>query len=206
VSDLPGSRWQPGEPLSDAPERWAVAQSRIEYDGGFIAVRTDTVIGPDAHFDRTVVEHKDAVGVLAMDDDDRVLLLAQYRHAVGHRLLELPAGLCDVDDEPPLETAARELVEEASVAAGSWSLLLEMFPSPGFCDERWWVYLARDLSSAEATDFVREHEEADMQAIWVPLDEAVRAVHQRRITDALAVAAILAVAPPSDRELRTAGS
>ena len=87
-------------------------------------------------------------------------------------------------------------MEEASVAAASWSLLLEMFPSPGFCDERWWVYLARDLSPADATDFVREHEEADMQAIWVPLDEAVRAVHERRITDALAVAAILAVAHP----------
>ena len=197
MSDLPGAFWQPGDILSDAPEQWQVAQSRTEYDGGFIAVRTDTVIGPDdAHFDRTVVEHKDAVGVLAMDDKGRVLLLSQYRHAVGHRLLELPAGLCDVDDEPPLETAARELVEEASVAAASWSLLLEMFPSPGFCDERWWVYLARDLSLADATDFVREHEEADMQAIWVPLDEAVRAVHERRITDALAVAAILAVAHP----------
>ena len=197
MSELPGSRWEPGEPLSDAPERWAVAQSRNEYDGGFIAVRTDTVIGPDGtQFDRTVVEHKDAVGVLALDDENRVLLLSQYRHAVGHRLLELPAGLCDVDDEPPLQTAARELVEEASVAAASWSLLLEMFPSPGFCDERWWVYLARDLSPADATDFVREHEEADMQAIWVPLGEAVRAVHERRITDALAVAAILAVACP----------
>jgi ADP-ribose pyrophosphatase len=194
VSGLPGQLWRPGEPLSDSPERWEVAESRPEYDGGFISVRADTVVGPHGErFDRTVVEHKDAVGVLAIDDDDRVLLLAQYRHAVGHRLLELPAGLCDVDDEPPVDTAARELAEEASIAAGSWELVLEMFPSPGFCDERWWVYLARDLSVADASDFVREHEEADMQAIWVPLEEAVRAVLERRITDALAVGAILAV-------------
>jgi ADP-ribose pyrophosphatase len=196
VSELPGTVWQPGEPLADTAERWEVAESRTEYDGGFIQVRNDTVIGPEGvRFDRTVVEHKDAVGVLALDADDRVLLLSQYRHAVGHRLLELPAGLCDVDGEPPLETAARELAEEASIAAASWTLLLEMFPSPGFCDERWWVYLARELTPAEASDFVREHEEADMQAHWVPLPEAVRAVHERRITDALAVAAILAVAP-----------
>lgn len=194
MSELPGALWRPGEPLSDAPERWEVAESRPEYDAGFITVRTDTVVAGDGvRFDRTVVEHKNAVGVLAVDDRDRVLLLAQYRHAVEHRLLELPAGLCDVADEPPVAAAARELAEEASIAAGSWSLLLEMFPSPGFCSERWWVYLASDLSAAPMSDFVREHEEADMQAIWVPLDEAVRAVLERRITDALAVAAILAL-------------
>ena len=193
MSPLPGAIWRPGDALSDSPERWEVAKSHLEYDGGFISVRADTVVGRSGErFERTVVEHKDAVGILAMDDDDRVLLLDQYRHAVGHRLLELPAGLCDVDGEPPVDTAARELAEEASLAASSWELLLEMFPSPGFCDERWWVYLARGLSVADVSDFVREHEEADMKAIWVPLDEAVRAVRERRITDALAVAAILA--------------
>lgn len=181
--------------MSDAPERWEVAETRQEYAGGFIQVRADTVLSPTGErFDRTVVEHKDAVGVLALDDQDRVLLLAQYRHAVGHRLLELPAGLCDVDDEPPLDTAVRELAEEAALAADSWELLLEMFPSPGFCDERWWVYLARGLSVADMGGFIREHEEADMQALWVPLEEALRAVFERRITDALAVAAILGVA------------
>jgi ADP-ribose pyrophosphatase len=187
--------WRPGEPLSDVPERWKVAETRQEYAGGFIQVRADTVVSPTGErFDRTVVEHKDAVGVLALDGEDRVLLLAQYRHAVGHRLLELPAGLCDVDGEPPLDTAVRELAEEAALAAGSWDLLLEMFPSPGFCDERWWVYLATDLSVADMGGFIREHEEADMQALWVPLEEALRAVFERRITDALAVAAILAAA------------
>ena len=195
MSSLPGTVWRQGEPLTDAPERWEVAESHPEYAGGFIAVRSDTVVAPTGErFDRTVVEHKDAVGILALDDQDRVLLLAQYRHAVGHRLLELPAGLCDVDGEPPLDTAVRELAEEAALAAGSWELLLEMFPSPGFCDERWWVYLATDLSVADVDGFIREHEEADMQAIWVPLAEALRAVLERRITDALAVAAILAVA------------
>jgi 8-oxo-dGTP pyrophosphatase MutT (NUDIX family) len=193
VNDLPGRSWQPGEPLADVATRWEVAESRSEYDGGFVSVRMDTVVGPDGErFDRSVVEHKDAVGILAVDDDDRVLLLAQYRHAVGQRLLEIPAGLMDVDGEPPQETAARELAEEASLAAGQWELLLEMYPSPGFCDERWSVYLARDLSVAPDSEFVREHEEAEMEAIWVPMDEAVRAVLERRITDSLAVGAILA--------------
>ena len=98
--DLPGRLWQPGDELTDTAERWDVARSERPYDGGFMAVREDTVRTPAGdEFDRLVVEHQGAVGVVALDADDRVLLLRQYRHAAGRRLLELPAGILDVDGE-----------------------------------------------------------------------------------------------------------
>jgi 8-oxo-dGDP phosphatase len=180
--------------LSDRPERWPVARSRVQLDGSFIAVRRDTVEGPDgSRFDRDVVRHDDAVGVVALDEDGRVLLLGQYRHAVGHRLLELPAGLLDVPGESPLETAVRELAEEAHLRAADWRVLLDAFSSPGFSTEAWRVYLARGLTDVPEGDrHERVHEEADMTEQWVPLPEAVHAVFEGRITDGMAVMALLA--------------
>jgi ADP-ribose pyrophosphatase len=192
---LPGSVWQPGDELADTTERWDVAATRRRYDGGFIAVREDTVRSPDGdEFDRAVVEHKGAVGVVALDADDRVLLLRQYRHAAGQRLLELPAGILDVDDEPALDAVARELTEETDVVAREWSRLVDMWSSPGMADEHWQVYVARDLrAAAEGSVPERVHEEAYMQVVWVPLAEAVRAVLDRRIGDAMTIAGVLAV-------------
>ena len=85
----------------------------------------------DATFKRLVVEHPGAAIVLAIDDDERVCLLRQYRHAVGQRLIELPAGVCDVEGEEPLETAKRELREEAELEAEHWQLLLSVYSTPG---------------------------------------------------------------------------
>lgn len=179
---------------TDQPERWPVADSQELVPAGFVGLRRDTVTGPDGvAFDRDVVLHDDAVGVVVLDADDRVLLLGQYRHPVGHRLLELPAGLLDVPGEDPLEAAARELAEEAELRAADWRLLVDAFSSPGFATESWRIYLARDLSSVSlAEDFEREHEEADLTEHWVPLDEAVQAVLDGRLTDAMAVIGVLA--------------
>lgn len=191
---LPGELWQPGDPLHDAPEQWGVRETNRPYDGDFLSLRVDTLRGRDGdEFSRTVVEHQGAVGVLALDEDDRVLLLRQYRHAVEQRLLQIPAGLRDVPGEPPQETAGRELAEEGRVRAEQWRELMTLLPSPGMTDERWIVYLARRLSPApEPNSFVAEHEEADLDVVWVPLDEAVRAVFDGRLTDAMAAAAVLA--------------
>jgi len=192
-AELPGSTWRVGEALGDSPESWPVTSTERGYDGSFVSLRVDTVDGPDgASFERAVVEHPGAVGVLAMDDEGRVLLLSQYRHAVGRRLLELPAGIRDVSGEDPVLAAARELAEEASVQASDWRVLLEIYSSPGVLDEHWLIYLARGLEVAEDSDYVRVHEEADMSAVWVPLDEAVRAVLDRRLCDSMAAAALLA--------------
>ncbi len=154
------------------------------------------MVGPDGDvFARVVVEHQGAVGVVALDEDDRVLLLRQYRHAAGMRLLELPAGILDVEGEPPATAAARELGEEAGVRAASWSPLLEMWSSPGMTDEYWHVFVARDLSALPVDEIPEPvHEEADLEVVWAPLDEAVRAVLDRRMTSPLGVAGVLALA------------
>ncbi|KAA1420118.1 NUDIX hydrolase [Mumia zhuanghuii] len=142
---------------------------------------------------RTTVRHDAAVGVVVLDDDGRVLLLEQYRHPVGARLVELPAGLLDIAGEPAQDAAARELAEEADLVASRWDPLVSLRSSPGFTDERVEVFLARGLSAVAAdarTD--REDEEADMAAVWVPLEDAVAAVLDGRITNSLAVAGLLA--------------
>jgi 8-oxo-dGTP pyrophosphatase MutT (NUDIX family) len=198
AADLPGEQWSPGDPLADAPERWPVRHTTRPYQG-FIAVREDSVTGPDgAEFTRVVMESPGAVGVLVVDDahadEPRVLLLRQYRHAAGSRLLEVPAGLLDMEGEEPLAAAVRELEEEASLRADSWSPLLRIWSSPGLSDEHWDVYLASGLSVVpEVERAPREHEEADMTAVWVPLSAAVEAVLEGRIADSMAVSAVLAL-------------
>lgn len=195
---LPGEQWSPGDPLSDTREHWPVAGTVRPYKG-FITVREDAVAGPDGtSFTRVVVENPGAVGVLVVDDseasDPRVLLLRQYRHAASSRLLEIPAGLLDVQGEPPLDAAVRELAEEASLRADSWTLLVQTWASPGHSDEYWYVYLATGVSPvADAGTFVREHEEADMTAVWVPLSAALDAVLDGRLCDSMAASALLAL-------------
>lgn len=191
---LPGDLWRPGDELHDTAERWSVERSESRYDDGFVTVRTDTVQAPDgATFARSIVEHPGAVGVLAMDEDGRVLLLRQYRHAAGARLLELPAGICDVADELPEQTAARELHEEASLTSADWRLLVDVAPTPGSSTERWRIFFARDLEAvADADRHQPVHEEADMTAVWVPLDEVVMATLDGRLTDGMAGLAALA--------------
>jgi ADP-ribose pyrophosphatase len=124
-----------------------------------------------------------------------VILVRQYRHPVGAYLWELPAGLRDADGEPPLETAKRELAEEALLAADRWSLLTTTYSTPGFCDEAVLVYLAEGLSDVERPEgFLVQHEEADMTLGRVPLADAVQRVFDGDIRNALCVIGLLAAA------------
>jgi 8-oxo-dGDP phosphatase len=142
---------------------------------------------------REIVEHPGAVCVVAIDEDDRVVMVTQYRHAVHARLDELPAGLLDVGGESPLEAARRELAEEALVTADHWRVLVDLYSSPGFCGEAIRVYLARGLRETGRPDgFVVEAEEVHMTVSRVPLDNAVQRVLAGDITNASAVAGILA--------------
>jgi 8-oxo-dGTP pyrophosphatase MutT (NUDIX family) len=179
-----------------APFEFRVLATRPVYDGRIISLRLDTVTMPgggDSVLD--VVHHPGAVAVVALDGEDRVLLVRQYRHPVGKHLWELPAGLRDADGEAPLETAKRELAEEALLAAEQWSLLTTIYSSPGFCDEQVLIYLAEQLSDvARPEGFVVEHEEADMTLERVPLRDAVQRVFDGDIRNASAVAGILAAA------------
>lgn len=175
---------------------FAVLESRTLFEGRVISVREDTVRMPDgSQAKREIVGHMGAVVVVALDSDDQIVMVNQYRPAVGARLDELPAGLLDVADEPAQSAAARELAEEAQLSAGTWHTLLDLHSSPGFSDEAVRVFLARELSPAPRPDgFVVEHEEIDMSVTRVPLDIAVRRALAGEITNAAAVAGVLAAA------------
>ncbi len=118
------------------PHEYELLDSEEVYSGRVISLRRDTVAMPGGGDSvREVVHHPGAVGVVALDDEDRVVMLRQYRHPVGQRMAELPAGLRDADGEPPAQTARRELAEEALLAAGRLSLLATTYNSPGLCEE-----------------------------------------------------------------------
>ena len=178
------------------PHEFGVLDSETVYEGRVISLRRDTVVMPGGGSSvREVVHHPGAVAVVALDDQERVVLLRQYRHPVGRHLWELPAGLRDEDGEPPLETAKRELAEEALLAAARWSLLVSVANSPGFSDELVQIYLAEDLSAVDRpVGFLVEHEEADMTLERVPLADAVQRVFDGDIRNSSAVAGLLAAA------------
>jgi ADP-ribose pyrophosphatase len=178
---------------------YEVVSSRRVFEGKILNLRVDEVRMPDGSTsEREVVEHDDAVAIVALDPDGRVLLICQYRHPVRKRLWELPAGLRDVDGESAPETAARELAEEVGIAADTWHTLVDTHPSPGMSTEAARVYLARDLRPA-GTQFERMGEEADVETEWVALDDAVGRVEAGEITNGLAVAGLFAAARARDR-------
>ena len=182
--------------LADIPEQWPVVQTEDRHrDDWVVALREDWIQRPGAPeeepFSRLVLEHPGAVVVLAVDDEERVLCLWQYRHPAGRRFVELPAGLLDVDGEDPAVTAQRELVEEAGLAADSWTHLGTSYSSPGISSEIHQYYLARGLREVERGDFVAHHEEADMQTGWVPYAELRAAALDGRLTDAHTMLAVL---------------
>lgn len=187
----------PGEVVADVADRaasWPVTSSREVFASGYLGVDVDVIQDPrgEEHH-RVVVRPHGAVGVLAIDDDDRVLLVEQYRHPVQQRVLELPAGTLDVAGEQAREAAARELAEEADVTAEHWTSLLTLLASPGYSSEAFEVFRAtglRPVPDDERTE--RLAEEADMQQWWVPFETVVSAVLDGRVRDAMTCAGVLA--------------
>lgn len=182
-------------PIGDTDMSWPVVESHTTFEGGVIAVRQDTLAQSDGGtFQRDVVVHPGAVGIVAVDHDDRVLVVSQYRHPAGRRLVELPAGLLDNDGEDLLDAAKRELAEEGHVRAEHWRRLVSLMPSPGMSDEVLTIFQATGISvSAVPHGFVAAHEESSMTRQWVPLAELVRAVLTGRVTNAALIAGVLAV-------------
>ena len=181
------------DPLRDDADLRPVAAHRTVHEGMVWDLVRDTIdFAPGVRFDREYIRHTGAVAVLAVDEADRVLLIRQYRHPVGHRLWEIPAGLLDLAGEPPHVAAARELAEEAGCEPVRMSTLVDLRPSPGGSDEMIRVYLAEGVRESEE-EFERVHEEAELISRWVPLGEAVAAVLEGRITNGTTVAALLAL-------------
>jgi len=188
--------------LADTPLSWPVRSSDVLAEGKIASFIQDEVQAPDGeHMTREYLRHPGAVGVIAVDDDGRVALVRQYRHAVRHRLVEPPAGLLDVDGEAYLLTAQRELVEEAGLAAASWHVLVDLFTTPGILAESLRIYLARDLAPADAPEsFARSDEEAYMDTVWASLDDLVDAVLAGDLHSPSLVAGVLAAWTARERD------
>ncbi len=185
----------PRHRIADEPAHWPVVASAEQYRGKIINVRTDTLRVPEGTTaEREVIEHPGAVGVVALDEDGRVLMIRQYRHPVGRLLWELPAGLRDVAGEPTAQAARRELLEETGYRARRWHVLADYFSSPGIITERLRVFLARDLEEVPEADrdFVPENEEAHLILDWVPLEQAVSLVLAGELHNGVAVVGLLA--------------
>jgi ADP-ribose pyrophosphatase len=139
---------------------------------------------------REVIENFGAVAIVALDDDGRIPMVYQYRHPLGRRLWELPAGLLDVDGEAPHLSAARELREEVGLQAQTWQLLVDLDSAPGFSDESVRVYLATGLTEVDRPE--AHDEEADMTVEWYSIAEVVQRIFSGEIVNSLAVAGVLA--------------
>jgi ADP-ribose pyrophosphatase len=180
--------------IGDEPGSLRVLRSEVVFDGKVWDVRRDDVELADGQVvTREVLVHTGAVGVIALDASDQVLLVRQYRHPVRHYLWEPPAGLLDVAGEDPLDAVKRELAEEADLVADDWHVLVDFFNSPGGSTEAFRCYLARGLHEVpEDERHERDGEERDMQTVWVPLDEARELVLTGRLHNPTAVTGILA--------------
>lgn len=159
----------------------------LQFRGRVISVTTDEVVLPNGH--RTVLEvvhHPGGAAVVALDAQQRVCLLKQYRYVAGGWLWELPAGKLE-PSEPPLATAQRELLEEAGVSAGQWQSLGSVLSSPGVFGEVLHLYLASELRAATAA-----HEHAEVIEVhWLPFEEAFQWALDGTIRDAKSVIALL---------------
>lgn len=174
-----------------ADHDFETVSSETVYRGNILALRTDRVRMPGGNVaKREVVEHYGAVAIAAVDDNGQVALIYQYRHAVGRRLWELPAGLLDEPGEDPVTAAARELREETGFTAEHWSTLVDLVSSPGFSDEALRVYLAQGLTEVGRPD--AHDEEADMTVHWVGVEEAAQRVLAGEIVNSTAAVGIMA--------------
>jgi ADP-ribose pyrophosphatase len=182
------------EPLADSPASWPVAASATPFTGNKTSVRTDDVVMPDGTTSRRDYQvHPGSVAVLALDEQDRVVVIEQYRHPVRHKLWEIPAGLLDVPGENPLHAAQRELYEETHVKAEDWRVLADVYTTPGGCDEAVRVFLARELSEAEGERFAAYEEEADMRLARVPLADLVEGILAGRLHNTCLAVGVLAL-------------
>ncbi|MGS0559944.1 NUDIX domain-containing protein [Microbacterium aurugineum] len=181
------------EHLRDEPFEPEVLQSDLVYEGWVWDVRSDRVRYGDGEIVREYVAHTGAVAILALDDEDRVLLIQQYRHPIRHRDWELPAGLLDVDGEAPLDAARRELAEEADLVAAHWEPLVSSWTTPGGNNEMIHIFLATGVAAAPSAHD-REDEEADIRVEWVPLADAVDAVLGGRMHNGILSIGVLAAA------------
>jgi ADP-ribose pyrophosphatase len=162
--------------------------AREIYKGRIVDLRLERVTLPNGTIvDLEVIRHRGASAVAAVDDQGRVSLIRQYRYAAGGYIWELPAGVLDSPDEPPEACAARELREEAGLVAAELRRLGTIFTTPGFCDERIHLFLARGLSEE---GHGHEADEVIAEIARVPLAEALAMIQRGEIVDGKTIAGL----------------
>ena len=176
--------------LFDQPWCADVSENELVYAGAVWNIRRERFAYGAGELRRDFMDHTGAVAIVAMDENDRILVLRQYRHAVRLREWELPAGLLDVDGESALSCAQRELAEEADLVAAEWKVLVDYCTSPGGSNEVVRVFVARGLTVADKLH-ERTGEESDMEVRWVSLDEARDAVLRGHVSNSIFIVAVL---------------
>ncbi len=181
--------------VRDQLEQWPVSARTIEGRGRVMNFVEDVITTPTGDtITRQWCTHPGAVAVIAWRDDDHIMVVDQYRHPVGMRLIEPPAGLLDIAGEDYLLAAQRELAEEAEIAAQTWNVLVDVFTTPGGVQESIRVFLARDITQADRPDgFIIEGEEADMGHTWVPRQTLVDGILAGHLSSPSLVAGVMAL-------------
>lgn len=166
-----------------------ILHSEYLYRGRVIKLRLDQVRLANQHVAaREVVEHRGAVAIIALDGNQNVLLVRQYRAGVQRELLEIPAGTLE-DGEDPALCAVRELKEETGYTAAQWESLGYFYSSPGFCTEKLYLYLARELTPGSATP----EEDELISVVQMPLAQVVQSINQGELPDAKTIVGIMRV-------------
>ncbi|HEY9501409.1 MAG TPA: NUDIX hydrolase [Pyrinomonadaceae bacterium] len=166
-----------------------IIDSKTVFRGKVFTVSVDTVQEGDATYQRDVVHHPGSAVIIPLFPDETVALVKQYRHPAVRYLLEVPAGTLEEREDPEIG-AARELEEELGLVAGRLDLLSEFFVSPGFCEEKMWVYLATELTSTKQN----LDQDEIIEVVKISLQEALEMISDGEIQDAKTIIALLLTA------------
>ena len=167
-----------------------IISSQKVFSGRVFNVTVDTVREGELTYQREVVHHHGSAVILPVFDDGTVALVRQYRHPAVRYLLEAPAGTLD-EGERPEDGAARELQEELGLVAGRMEKLSEFFVSPGFCEEKMWVFLATELTEGRQ----QPDEDEVLEVVRLPINEALEMISSSEIQDAKTIIALILAAP-----------
>lgn len=190
--------------LADFPDARKILNSAVTYRGRVWEIVRDEIDFADELIIRDYLRHPGAVAIVAVDENNRVLLINQYRHPVGQTMIEIPAGMLDDLYEDPLSAAKRELLEETGYVAKDWHTLIDVCTTPGSSSEAIRIYLARDLQLNPDLNYVKKSEEAEITVSFSPLSDAVSAIFGGLIQSPTAVSGILALNSADLDALRSA--
>lgn len=193
--------------ISDRLVSHQIVERKTVFSGMVWDVRHDAFELNGETIERDYIVHPGAVAIIALNDSGELLLIEQYRHAQGKIMWEAPAGLMDLANEDPLETAKRELFEETGYVAQTWNVLLDLANTPGGSSEQIRIYFARDLSLHPDGRPTGDAEELDMPVHWIPIQDVLESIRRGAVTNPQLVAgthaALIAMAEP-DLALRSA--